>query len=225
MKPLVQEKERAIALRKKGLSYRDILTEVNVAKSSLSLWLKDLPLTKNEKYALKNRKDANISHGRIKLAGILSQRRLEREAVWFKEAQIDFHKNISNSLFQVGITLYWAEGTKRSNQWNFINSDEDMLNIMLDWLDHFSKYSRKNIRVRLYMHKLYAHESCEAWWQKQLSVPASQFSRTVYKPSGKGIKKRPQYKGCLRIDVPKSKELLIKMKFWQNMLIEHCAKQ
>ena len=57
MKELVHYKAKAVALRKKGLSYNDILKQVPVAKSSLSLWLKDLPLTKSEKKVLKkNRK-------------------------------------------------------------------------------------------------------------------------------------------------------------------------
>ncbi len=225
MKALVQEKVRAIELRRSGLSYRDIMKEVNVAKSSISLWLKDLPLTDYEKKALKKRRNTNISHGRIKAAGELRRRRLDREAVWLSEARTSFKENIHNPLFHTGISLYWAEGAKRSNQWSFINSDEDMLGIILNWLEQFTEHTRKNIRFRLYMHKLYAHENCEVWWQKQLRIPSIQFSRTVYKPSGKGIKKRPQYKGCLRFEVPRSKGLLVKMKFWQNMLIEHCSKQ
>ena len=49
MKPLVHFKTKAIALRKKGYSYKEIMAEVPVAKSSISLWLKDTPLTKSEK--------------------------------------------------------------------------------------------------------------------------------------------------------------------------------
>ena len=52
MKKMVQEKETAVALRKKGLSYNEILKRIPVAKSSLSLWLRDLPLTKDEKRIL-----------------------------------------------------------------------------------------------------------------------------------------------------------------------------
>lgn len=225
MKALVQEKERAIELRKKGMSYRDILQEIKVAKSSLSLWLKDLPLTKSEKYALKKRKNGNISHGRIKAAGILSRRRLDREAVWLKEARQMFAENYTSGLFHTGISLYWAEGAKRSTQWSFINSDEEMNNVMLLWLESFPKIRRDSLRFRLYSHKLYAHENCELWWQKKLNISSTQFSRTIYKPSGKGIKKRPQYKGCLRFEVPKSKGLLMKMKFFQSMLVDSYGKQ
>lgn len=225
MKSLVQEREKAIQLRKKGLCYRDILKEVSVAKSSLSLWLKDLPLTKDEKYALKNRKDSNISRGRIKAAGVLSQRRIDRERVWLEEARKVFRLNSMNPFFHSGIALYWAEGSKRSNQWSFINSDEEMNSVMLTWLEQFTGISRKNIRCRLYIHKLYAHEDCELWWQTKMNISPEQFSRTIYKPSGRGIKKRPLYKGCLRFEVPCSKGLLMKMKFWQSMLVEYYRKQ
>jgi hypothetical protein len=224
MRALIQEKERALQMRRNGMSYRDILKEIDVAKSSLSLWLKDLPLTEDEKKALKKRRNNNITHGRIKAAGELRKRRLDRESVWLNEARAEFQEHKGSQLFPVGVALYWAEGAKRTNQWSFINSDEDMLVVMLDWLETYTEYTRASVRVRVYMHKLYAHENCEEWWHKKLQVPLSQFSKTVYKPSGKGVKKRPQYKGCLRIEAPRSKELLVKMKFWQNMLIEHCSK-
>lgn len=224
MKALVQEKNQAILLRKNGMSYRDILKQVQVAKSSLSLWLKDLPLTTAEKYALKKRKNSNITHGRIKAAGVLSGRRLERESVWLEEARDVFKMHVNNPFFHTGIVLYWAEGSKRTNQWSFINSDEEMNETMLFWLESYCSIDRNTLRYRLYIHKLYAHENCEAWWQNKLCVDSSRFSKTTYKPSGRGIKKRPQYKGCLRIEAPRSKGWLLKMKFWQSMLVDSYRK-
>jgi len=52
MNAKVQEKEMAVKLRRDGYSYNDILGVVSVAKSTLSNWLKDLPLTENEKKML-----------------------------------------------------------------------------------------------------------------------------------------------------------------------------
>jgi transposase len=49
MKSKVREKEKAIELRRQGYSYKDILAQVPVAKSSISLWLQNLPLTAEEK--------------------------------------------------------------------------------------------------------------------------------------------------------------------------------
>lgn len=42
-------KEKAVALRKEGKVYSEILKEVPVAKSTLSLWLRDVGLAKAQK--------------------------------------------------------------------------------------------------------------------------------------------------------------------------------
>jgi len=220
MKALVHEKQLAIALRKKGLSYREILKEVPVAKSSLSLWLKDIPLTSFEKQHLKKRKDANIASGRIKAGAALRKRRLEREGVWFEEARTMFDVCKHEPLFHAGIALYWAEGAKRVTQWSFSNSDHQMIQTMVCWLERYGNVLPEELFYRLYIHAPYAGENLERWWMRQLSADERQFMRTIYKQSGLGVKKRPGYKGCLKVEVRKSKHLLCKMKFWQNMIVE-----
>ncbi len=225
MKALVQEKERVIELRKKGYSYKDIMKEVKVAKSSISLWLKDFPLTTHEKDVLKKRKNSSITRGRIRAAASNRQNRLEREKFYLKKAQEIFEDNKNDPCFHIGITLYWAEGAKRNNQFLFINSDHEMILCMVEWLEQFLGYSRMELRYRLYIHKPYAHENLENFWMKTLKVTNEQFTKTIYKPTSLGIKKRPDYKGCLRIEVRKSRDLLCKMKFWQSMQVEYSRKQ
>ena len=225
MKALVREREKAILLRKKGYSYNEILKEVPVAKSSLSLWLKDLPLTKEEKQVLKKRTNKNIARGRIMTAAANRKHRLERERAYLKEARQEFKNYIKDPLFHTGVALYWAEGAKRDTMFHFMNSDKTMIEVMLLWLESFTEYSRENIGYRLYLHAPYKHENWETWWQKQLGVSRDTFKKTIVKPTGIGIKKRPNYKGCLRMEVPRSGKLLIKMKFWTNMLVEHYKKR
>lgn len=224
MKKLVQEKEKAILLRKRGYSYSEILSRIPVAKSSLSLWLKDLPLTSQEKSVLKHRKDANISRGRIKSAAVLRQHRLDREQHWYEEARIAYEKHRNEPLFHTGIALYWAEGAKRATQWGFSNSDYTMIVAMLCWLERYADTQPSFVRFRLYLHKPYAHENCESWWARNLNVSQQNFLKTVYKATGKGVKKRPAYKGCIKIEVPRSKHLLCKMRFWQRMIVEDYTK-
>lgn len=225
MRALVREKEKAIFLRKNGYSYKEILLEVPVAKSSLSLWLADLPLTSDERLVLKKRKDSNISRGRIKAASELRKRRLDRERIWFEEAKSVFERNKFEPFFHTGIALYWAEGAKRTTQWSFSNSDDEMVLMMVKWLEKFCQILPDTLCFRLYIHKPYAHENCENWWAEKLGVSQIQFVKTIYKPTGLGVKKRPQYKGCIKIEVRKSKGLLCKMKFWQRMLVEEYPKQ
>jgi len=219
MKVLVQEKEKAIAMRKKGYSYNEILKEVPVAKSSLSLWLKDLPLTKDEKKVLKKRTDSNISKGRIRAASSNRKHKLAREQEYFREATMEFKNYCTNPLFHTGIALYWAEGAKRSNVFLFMNSDSKMIEVMLQWIETFTEYTREDLGYRLYLHQPFVKDNWELWWQKQLLVSENQFKKTIIKPSSLNIKKRPNYRGCLRIEVPRSTKLLTKIKFWINMQV------
>lgn len=225
MKALVREKQKAIALRKKGYSYSEILKEVPVAKSSLSLWLKDLPLTKSEKEVLRKRKNSNISSGRIKAASELRKRRLEREKMWLNEAEVVFSQLRNDPMFHIGVSLYWAEGSKRSNQWQFSNSDPEMIEIMLQWLEKFFSYHRTKLAYRIYAHDAYADQNIEKWWRECLELGVAKFGKTTRKPTVLGYSKRPGYKGCFRIEVPKSRHLLCKMRFWQKMTVAHFVKQ
>lgn len=221
MKLKVREKEKAIRLRKHGHSYKDILKVVPVAKSTLSSWLKDLPLTNEEKHYLKKRLDNNISHGMIKAAAAHRRNRLEREKLIFNEARKEFDKFAHDPLFHTGIALYWAEGAKRSSMFQFSNSDTEMMRVMLFWVEKFLNRKRQGIFVRLYMHKPYIHENWEQHWAKEIQIPIKNFKKTIYKPTGLLVKKRPNYKGCLRLEVPKSTRDRIKIIFWFNMLVEY----
>lgn len=222
MRALVQEKQRAIELRKKGYSYRDIMHEVDAAKSSISLWLHKLPLTRDERKHLKSRRNHNISRGRIKAGAALHTRRLERDKILFEKTRIEFDQNKHDPLFFVGIALYWAEGAKRSSTFSFTNSDSDMINIMLNWIEKFWQIPRSAIKVRLFSHKPYAHERCEERWAREINISPLNFKKTIYKPTGLLVKKRPDYKGCLRVELGKTTNLR-RMQFLQNMLLEYLA--
>lgn len=220
MIPLVQKRQKAVELRKKGYSYRDILAELDVAKSSLSLWLKDLPLTDEEKISLKNRKDGNISLGRIRSGAALRRRRLERESIVLEEAKIEFAKHEEESFFHIGISLYWAEGTKRFSGFQFINSSQEMIILMIRWIEKYFNIERNTLYYTLYIHKEYAFENCEKFWADLIKVPASLFKKTIYKASVRTYKKNKNYKGCFRITIPRGKNSLLKMKMWQKMLVD-----
>ncbi len=225
MKALVHEMEKAISLRKKGLTYNEILKQVPVAKSSLSLWLKDLPLTKAEKHLLKKRKDSNISLGRIRSASANRQNKINKDKLLLEVARVEFDKYKVDPLFHAGVALYWAEGAKRNNMFHFMNSDSKMIVVIIRWLELFTEYKREDLGYRLYIHQPFIRDNWEVWWQKQLQVSPAQFKKTIIKPSGLGIKKRPNYKGCIRLEVPRSVGLLTKMKYWIRMLVEYHAEQ
>jgi transcriptional regulator with XRE-family HTH domain len=223
MQKKIIERAEALKLRKKGLSYREILTRLKVSKSSLSEWLRDAPLTDGEKKYLKNRKDANISLGRIRAATSLHQKRIDREKIILLEAQKEFALYVHEPLFCAGLSLYWAEGAKRTPMLSFTNSDAEMVALFCAWIERYLRISRTALVARLYIHKPYAHENLEVFWSKSLDIPLTNFKRTIYKPTNLGVKKRPAYKGCLRIHLSEVRHYR-KMMFWLSMFVEHYKK-
>jgi transposase len=201
MKSLVQEKRKAILLRRSGKTYKEIQEQVPVSKSSLSLWLNDLPLSEKEKKYLKKRKDKNISLGRIRAASSNHENRLLRDEKLRKVVEKDYDLFIGEPLFEVGLSLYWAEGSKRNEAFQFMNSDPELISTLICWIEKYFKIPRSKLYFRLYLHKPFLQEGCEEYWAQKLGVTLSQFKKTILKPTSLLVKKRPNYKGCLRIEI------------------------
>ena len=115
-------KEKAIELREKGLSYKDILKEIPVAKSSLSLWLRAVKLSKLQEQKLVEK--------RIKSALMGAEKRRQQRIYITKkikeEAKREVGKLSKREIWLIGIALYWAEGKKERNKCSlvdFSNSD------------------------------------------------------------------------------------------------------
>ena len=69
-------REQAVAMRREGRSYREIREELGVSKSTLSLWLRDVMLTEEQRHALADRRATRVE----KPAATLHARRLVRES-------------------------------------------------------------------------------------------------------------------------------------------------
>lgn len=214
----VQEKRMAIELRKQGLSYREILKRVDVAKSSLSGWLKHLDLTSEQLKNLEEKVKNGQDQGRIKSSLANRQKRFEREAKVFEVAKVDFEKNNGDNFFMLGIALYWAEGSKRTTNFQFINSDPDIIRLMIRWCEKYMNVTKEGLKIRLFMHEIYANENCEDFWAVVTGIPKVKFQKTIFKPTRLSFKKNPNYKGCLRITINRV-ESLRRVLAWKNLLV------
>src|SRR5690349_9983857 len=82
MNKYVQLKNMALDLRSRGLSYSEIMNELDIPKSTLSYWLKDVSLSEQQNLDLKNRLRNKILRARLRSSISLKARRI------FKERQI-----------------------------------------------------------------------------------------------------------------------------------------
>jgi len=163
-------RRRARVLRKQGKTYKEIRQEIPVSKSTLSLWLRDLPKPKR-----------NYSTGWAKAAGEGSRVRWQciRENLLDKalEEVSSYHLDENAAAF-VGTALYWAEGAKKG-QLDFANSDAHMIKVYMWWLRKIIQVPVSSIaaNVHVYLNGDLAYEDIRRYWSVVSRIPEGQFQQ------------------------------------------------
>jgi hypothetical protein len=208
----------AIELRRQGYTFSEIQTTLgSIPKGTLSGWLKNVELTDTQKTRISEIATKAGLAGRQKGAWGNRAKRIERLGRIQNTAAATYPHLVAQPSFLPGLVLYLAEGTKKSEAFQFMNSDPYLIKIMIDWVIQVGGINFSDLRFRLYIHELYAHENCEDFWIKSLGAQQDQLLKTVYKPNGRPYKKNPAYKGCLRIEV-RGSELYWKTMAWRDCL-------
>lgn len=217
MKLKLKEKEKAVMLRKSGFSYSEILKEVPVAKSTLSLWLKEVGLSSAQKQRLTDKKLAAMKRGSEKVHRL----RMER---WNKikiQASGEVNKLSKEERWLIGTALYWAEGSKEkenghSTPIKFSNSDICMILIFRDWLREFFNVLKEDIKYELYIHERADWKSAQNFWACQLEI-RSENIRIYFKPHNFNPKRKnigKKYVGLIRLCLSNSISLTRKISGW-----------
>ena len=221
MQAKLEEKKKALELRKQGFSYSEILRVVPVAKSSLSLWLRKTHLKKSQKYRLKNKL---IAAGRLG-ARAKRKQRIEKTEKIRKDAISEIKQVGDKELFYMGVMLYWAEGAKSkqnnvSQGVDFSNSDPNMCKLFLKWLRSSLKIQSDRTSLCVYIHESQKNRAYVIldYWSKITGFPKEKFrktcfTKTVY-PRKNKRKDNGEYYGQLRIKVRKSTDLNRKIAGW-----------
>ena len=106
------EKLKAQALRRRGLSYKEILKHVNAAKSTLSAWCRDIELTDKQRERLYSRKEAGQRKGSVIAARNKQLKRWADEKRLRESGIKDVGRLDKNQRFLIGVALYASEGRK-----------------------------------------------------------------------------------------------------------------
>jgi len=214
------QKLQAIELRKKGLSYSEILKTIHVSHSSLSLWLHSMKLSKSQELRLKNKGDWARKTGSV----AIHEQRVLRTNLIIKKAISEIKKIDKNDLMLIGITLYWAEGNKQkehnpSTEVVFSNSDPSMIKLYLKWLEKCLGVQQDRLVFEIYIHRSH-HKTIKdltGFWSEVTGFPVSKFDRVYFKKNKiHSFRKNrgPNYSGVLRIWVRRSTDLNRKIQGW-----------
>lgn len=221
MKARLEDKNRAIELRRTGLSYREIQKTIPVSKGLLSGWFKGIVLTENEKNILQTSAAERLRRNRMRALINNQSRRIERERLLGKEAERLFMKHRRNPLFLTGITLYWAHGSILSTGFSFINADPDMIFIMNKWVRYFLSVPKEKIKITVYSHKIPGYDTFLDFWVKNLDLEPQNCKQVEYATPIKSLKKRnPFYKGSVKLFVTRIRYERL-MKAWQKLFIQY----
>ncbi|WP_181786995.1 hypothetical protein [Streptomyces phytophilus] len=205
---------RARELRRQGRTYDQIQLELGCSKSSISLWVRDLP-----KPPPRTREEASAI-ARRGWEATLRRRETERQRT--KDAATrEIGRLTDRELFLVGVGLYWSEGTKskphrRDESAVFVNSDPDMITLYLAWLLLLG-IEPERLRFRLMIHESADVGAAERFWAGHVGGDPSHFDRTTLKKHNPATVRKnvgEGYRGCLVVRVLQGADLYRRIEGW-----------
>jgi transcriptional regulator with XRE-family HTH domain len=219
-------RDKARELRLQGWTYDQIQVELGCSKSSISLWVRDLPKPERRR----SPEDASAIARRGWEAALQSR---EEERQHTKATAKQAVGNLSDrEVFLAGVVLYWAEGAKdksysRRERLQFINSDPDVISFFLHWLDVLG-VERERLRFRVSIHESADVADAEEFWAGLVGVEPSVLQKaTLKKHNPKTSRKNTSeaYRGCLIIYVLKSADLYRRMEGAWYGIVESAARR
>jgi predicted transcriptional regulator len=209
----LKEKNLAIDLRKKGWSMNEIKKELGVAKSSVSLWVKKIKLTKNQKQKLSNngikkeiiekRRETRLKNENSKRQIIVDRAKGEINNLSLQELKI------------IGATLYWAEGGKTQRGLVRVsNGDCKVIEVMMEFLRKICEVPEEKFRGHIHIHPHLDIKKAENYWSSISGIPLKQFYKTYSKQNKSSQNKKDSLPfGTFDIYVCNT-ELFLKIKGW-----------
>ncbi len=182
------EQEQARELRAQAWTIPDIAVKLGVAKSSVSLWVRDVQFTPSKRRT--GPRHRPHPGQRRKAEQIVA---LDREGV----ARLGVLND--QAFLAAGAALYAGEGSKTEGSVSFANSDVAMVSFFCEWLRTFFPIDESRLRVRIYLHQGLDLEAATNHWSAVTGVPVAQF-RTPYRAApDPSIGKNKHEFGCVYV--------------------------
>jgi len=174
---------KARQLRSKGESVKGIAEKIKVAKSTVSLWVRDIILSPKQLENLQKRALKGAELGRLK--GALKQKETRLKIVEEnKRLGIKIIKKLNKrELLIAGTALYWAEGAKTGRAVDFCNSDPQLINFIIKWLKECLHIKSTDLALRVGINEIHKErdEIVKKYWSEMTQIPLNQFRKTSFK--------------------------------------------
>ncbi|OHA23622.1 MAG: hypothetical protein A3G52_02625 [Candidatus Taylorbacteria bacterium RIFCSPLOWO2_12_FULL_43_20] len=183
------EKEKARVLRKKGHSINQIVKEMKFSKASVSLWVRDIVLTKQQKKMLSERGRSTESVEKRRINRLFNENARRQKII--DEAKKDFYDISLEQLKLIGVILYLGEGAKTPRGMaRLSNSDPLIIKIMMRFFREICDVPEHKFRGHIHTFAHVDINKTEMYWSKITGIPRGQFFKTYIKPSSASLQKR-----------------------------------
>lgn len=172
----IEQRNNAIKLRQNGQSINSIAKELNVSKSSVSIWVKDIILTDKQKEKFINDKKPFL---KILSSEYVTKCRLERLKYQNEGRLKAKEKEIEHAIMCM---LYWGEGEKSRNVVCMSNSDIFLLKLFLNYIRKYFKVINKDISIYINTHtgNGLSKEEIEKYWLDGLNLTKESLRKTTF---------------------------------------------
>lgn len=196
-----EHKDKAIELRKLGLSYREIEKLLSIPRSTLSHWLRGVELTDEQKQRLVQ----SYGNGLIKARVLASKWHNEQKELRIRKAKEEAASTLSkikvddNTVELALAMLYLGEGSKKGTT-AIGCSDPLVLKFFLAVL--VKKYNIDPSKIHFDLHTRVDQDPNEIrkYWAKELNVSINYFKYVVADKRTEGKASYSHYKGVCVIN-------------------------
>ncbi|HVN26702.1 MAG TPA: hypothetical protein VMT99_03575 [Candidatus Paceibacterota bacterium] len=190
-------RDRAVQLRRDGYSLNEILSEIHIAKSTLSRWVRDVELDAKARKRLLER----IQIGQLAARDQKKNKVLASIRSYDRDAMVDLERIRLKPEYArlLCCMLYWCEGAKdRNNGVRFTNSDPALVSLFLALFRNSFSLDERKFRVCMHLHAYHEPMQQLDFWSEITNISKRQFLKP-YRKANTGKRTREGYQGCVTV--------------------------
>lgn len=215
-------RERVEIIRSSGKSFGEIqkIIGYKVPKSTLSGWLKNIPLPNEYKERVIKQNYLNLRKAREQSILIAKKNKLKliksiKDCNGYLKKLIN--KDIGKLLLSV---LYLGEGAKRPGLLMLGNSDVNIIKLFIKLLKRCYKITDDRIKCRISYRTDQNIMYLTNFWSKKLNIPIKNFYKTIPDPRTMGRNtKKEDYKGVCVVHILKSARIHLELKIISEIIM------
>ncbi len=196
----ILKRDTARKLRQQGKTYPEISKQLDVSKSTLNYWFRDLVLPPTARERLLDKKRNALVGLRVKAAAGKHKVRIENELTADSETR-RLLGSLDSQPLQAAIlgALYLGEGFKKKSFIGLGNSNSEILKLFVGLLRTLFHPEEQRFRCILYLRYDQSEEAEKGYWSEKLLISQDQFRKTQFDKRTLGKKTYPDYHGVCAV--------------------------